>query len=68
MKSLFKLLDGGHLDPSLFSSHVEKTTEMEGPKHEKTRISGRLRFGFRNARRAGGDETERRTPRPHSGL
>ncbi len=67
MKNLFKALDGGHLDQSLFSSHVDKTTEKEGKNHEKTRVSSRLRFGLRVARRSD-DETSRRSPRSDSGV
>lgn len=68
MKTIFKALDGDHLDRSLFSSHGEKTSEKERTKHEKTCISSRLRFGRRIAGRTDGDETDRRSPRSDAGL
>ncbi len=68
MASIFKALDGGHLDRALFSSHVSKTKDGGKDEPEQTPFYRRLRLGRRGEGRAKTGDQRTRTPRSDAGL
>ena len=67
MKSIFKALEGGHLDRALFSSQVGEKKEGQN-EAQSSGVSSWLRFGHRTARRPGRDEKRARKARSDAGL
>ena len=68
MASIFKTLEGGHLDRALFPSQVKEGEEGDNAKADKTIFPGRLRFTRRRKDRADSGENRPRTPRSDAGL
>jgi len=68
MKSIFKALDGDHLDRALFRSKVSEEEETRHDEVEPKNVSGRNRLGRRIARRADSRPASGRTSHPDSGL
>ena len=68
MRSIFKAMDGGHLDRALFRSNDSGNEKPRQDEIEPKKVSGRERFGRRMTRRADGRTDSRQSSHSDLGL